>query len=215
MSLKETLVYKSKKHIYFCYVENDEFDSKIAVNLKNHFDKRRFRVYYPRHDEDINTKIAIGIENAGIVLVFASSSLQTSKSASKLLNYADQTKTPILNIKHIDNFQGNGWLGAILASTNNCSTDFNEILEKIISMKINTNDLILQRNEKNESHEMKKHLFNGGTEMGNVYATYQQFGRTFLMKIQVFQSLLNSIGKELNLSLVFRFRSRQSIWSRT
>ncbi|CAF4538676.1 unnamed protein product, partial [Rotaria magnacalcarata] len=39
-------------------------------------------------------KIANGIENAAVILVFPSSSLQMSKTGSKLLNYADQTKTP-------------------------------------------------------------------------------------------------------------------------
>ena len=79
------------KHIYFCYANKNEFDSTIAADLKKRFDKRRFRVYYPRQNEDINMTIATGIENAAIVLVFPSQSLQTSKTASKLLNYAEQT----------------------------------------------------------------------------------------------------------------------------
>jgi len=173
------------KHIYFCYANKNEFDSTIAADLKKRFDKRRFRVYYPRQNEDINMTIATGIENAAIVLVFPSQSLQTSKTASKLLNYADQTKTPLFNIKHREDFQGKGWLGTILASATSCSTDFNEILNNLTSLKINTNDLILERNENNQPQEMQRHLFYGGTEKGNVFASFKQAGQEFPMKLQV------------------------------
>ncbi|CAF4759238.1 unnamed protein product, partial [Rotaria socialis] len=50
-------------------------------------------------------KIANGIENAAVILVFPSSSLQMSKTGSKLLNYADQTKTPLLSINIYEDFQ--------------------------------------------------------------------------------------------------------------
>ena len=178
---------KEQKHIFFAYAEKDQFDSEVVAKLKNNFNKRRFRIYYPKEHEDTNTKIATGIENAAVVLVFPSPSLQMSKSASKLLNYADQTKTPIFNIKHCEGFQAKSWLGAILAYAKNCSTDYDDIMESLISSGINTNDLILQRGEQNEPHEMQKHLFYGGTKKGNVFATYNQYGLEFLMKLKVFE----------------------------
>lgn len=147
------------------------------------------RVHHPGHDEDINSKIANGIKNAAVVLVFPSRSLQMLKTGSKLLNYADQTKTPILNIKTHENFQPRDWLGAILALTRSASTDFNEVLKSLISMEIQTNTLVLERDEKTEPQPTEKHLFHGGTRSGNVVATYKQFGKEFSMEFEVFSKL--------------------------
>ena len=180
---------QEKKHIYFAYAEKDESDVEVVEKLKKHFIQRRLRVYHPRDDEDINTKIANGIKNAAVVLVFPSRSLQMSKTASKLLNYADQTKTPILNIKIHESFQPRDWLGAILAPTRSASTDFNEVLKSFISMETQTNNLVLERDEKNEPQPIEKHLFHGGTGSGNVIATYHQFGEEFPMELEVLNTL--------------------------
>ncbi|CAF2614779.1 unnamed protein product [Rotaria sp. Silwood2] len=175
---------QEKKHIFFAYAEKDESDVRVAEKLKNHFIQRRLRAYHPRENEDINTKIANGIENAAVVLAFPSLSLQMSKSGSKLLNYADQTKTPILNIKICEDFQPTDWLGAILAPTRSCSTDFNEVMKSLISMGIKTNNLVLERDAKNEPQPIEKHLFYGGTRSGDVTATYHQFGQKFPMEFE-------------------------------
>lgn len=181
--------HEEKKYIFFAYAEKDESDVKVVEKLKNYFIQRRLRVYHPRENEDINTKIANGIKNAAVVLVFPSRSLQMSKTGSKLLNYADQTKTPILNVKIYENFQPRDWLGAILAPARSGSTDFNELMKSIISMGIKTNDLVLERDEKNEPQPIEKHLFHGGTRSGNVSATYHQFGKEFPMEFEVFNKL--------------------------
>ncbi len=180
---------QEKKHIYFAYAEKDESDVKVVEKLKNHFIQRRLRVYHPRENEDINTEIANGVKNAAVVLVVPSRSLQMSKTGSKLLNYADQTKTPILNIKIYENFQPRDWLGAILAPTRSVSTDFNEVMKSLMSMEIQTNNLVLERDEKNEPQPIEKLLFHGGTRSGNVTATYHQFGEEFPMEFEVFNKL--------------------------
>ncbi len=180
---------QEKKHVYFAYAENDESDVKVVEKLKNYFIQRRLRVYHPRENEDINTKIANGIKNAAVVLVFPSRSLQMSKTGSKLLNYADQTKTPIINIKIYENFQPRDWLGAILAPTRSASTDFNEVMKSLISMEIQTNNLVLERDGNNEPQPIEKHLFHGGTRSGNVIAIYHQFGEEFPMEFEVFNKL--------------------------
>ncbi|CAF4115143.1 unnamed protein product, partial [Rotaria sp. Silwood2] len=95
-----------------------------------------------------------------------------SRTGSKLLNYADQTKTAILNIKIYEDFQPTDWLGAILAPTKSCSSDFNEVMKSLISMKIKTSYLVLEKDEKNEPQPIKKHLFHGGTRSGDVVASY-------------------------------------------
>jgi UDP-N-acetylmuramyl pentapeptide synthase len=185
MSSTVTPSRQEKKHIFFCYGEKDESDLKVAA-LKTYFIERRLRVYHPRENEDINTKIAVGIENAAVVLVFSSQSLQMSKSASKILNYADQTKTPLLNIKIYGDFQPTNWLGAILAAAKSCSTDYNEVMKSLISMGIDANNLVLERDEKNRPQEMEKHLFHGGTKSGDVTAIYHQYGQQFPMEFEVF-----------------------------
>jgi uncharacterized protein YukJ len=161
----------------------------VAEQLKNHFIQRRLRVYHPQQNEDINMKIANGIENAAVVLIFPSQSLETSKTGSKLLNYADQTRTPILNIKSCENFQPKGWLGAILAATKSCKNDFNEVMELFISMGIKTDTLVLERDEKNEPKPILKYLFHGGTQSGNMTATYYQYGKNIPMEFEVFNKL--------------------------
>ena len=80
--------------MFFAYAIRNESDVLMAEKLKNCFIQRRLRIYCPRETDDINTNIANGIENATVVLVFSSPSIQMSKTASKLLNYADQTKHP-------------------------------------------------------------------------------------------------------------------------
>ncbi|CAF4114034.1 unnamed protein product [Adineta steineri] len=181
---KVTVPPEEKKHIFFAYAEQDESDIKVAETLKDYFVQRRLRVYHPRENEDINTKIANGIKNAAVVLVLPSHSLQISKTGSKLLNYADQTKTPILNIKIYENFQPKDWLGAILAPTKSVSTDFNELMKSLMSMGIKTNNLVLERDEKNEPQPIAKQLFHGGTGSGNVTATYYYSGQEFQMEFE-------------------------------
>ncbi|CAF4790585.1 unnamed protein product, partial [Rotaria socialis] len=169
---------KPKKHIYFAYMEN-EHDAPLAERLINYFDQRRFRVYFPREKEDLNTKIANGIENAAVVLVFPSLDLQKSKDGSKILNYADQTKVPMLAIKIYKDFQPVDWLGTILALAKYCSNDFDEVIDNLISMKINTSDLILERGEKNEPQPIDEYLFKGDTKSENVKASYHKSGEEF------------------------------------
>ncbi|CAF3943068.1 unnamed protein product [Rotaria sp. Silwood1] len=136
----------------------------------NNFIQRRLRIYCAKANEDVNIKIANGIESAAVVLVFPSPSLQVSKTGSKLLNYADQTKAPILTIKTFEDFQCIGWLGAILAPTKSCSTNFDEVMKSVISMEIKTSSLVLERDEKNEPQPIKEFLFCGGTKSGDLTA---------------------------------------------
>ncbi|CAF3963578.1 unnamed protein product, partial [Rotaria sordida] len=157
----------------------DKSDASAAEKLKKYFVQRRLRFYHPRQNEDINTIIANGIENAAVVLVFPSPSLQVSNVGSKLLNYADQTKTPILTIKICEDFQPVNWLGAILAPTKSCSTDFDEVMQTLISMGIKTSDFVLERGEKNEPQPIEEYLFKGETKSGNLKAKYQQSGKEY------------------------------------
>jgi len=186
--IPETVIspHQAKKHTFFAYEVTDESDALNIEKMKNYFIQRRLRVYCPRETDDINTYIANGIENAAIVLVFSSPSVQKSKVASKLLNYADQTKTPILNVKIHEDFQPTDWLGAILAPAKRCSNDFDEIMKSLISIGIKTNDLVLERDEKNESRPIEKYLFYGGTKSGDVTACYYQYGEEFPMEFEVF-----------------------------
>lgn len=179
----------AKKHIFFAYAEDDETDAAAVEKLKNYFVQRRFRIYHPRPNEDTNTKIANGIEKASTVLVFPSLSFENSKSGSKLLNYADQTKTPILNVTIHEDFQPMSWLGAILAPAKSCSADFDEIIKTLIAMGIKTNELILERGEKNEPQPIEEYLFQGATQSGNLKASYYQSGKEFPMKFKVFNKL--------------------------
>lgn len=179
----------TKKHIFFAYAQDDVSDASLVEKLKDYFIQRRFRVYHPRQNEDINTQIANGIEKAAVVLVFPSLSLETSKSGLKLLNYADQTKTPILNVKIYEDFQPMSWLGTILAPVKTCSSDFDEVMKTLISMGIKTSDLILERGEKNEPQPIEEYLFQGGSELGNLKASYYQSGKEFPMNFQVFNKL--------------------------
>ncbi|CAF5031215.1 unnamed protein product, partial [Rotaria sp. Silwood1] len=148
----------------------------------NNFIQRRLRIYCAKANEDVNIKIANGIESAAVVLVFPSPSLQVSKTGSKLLNYADQTKAPILTIKTFEDFQCIGWLGAILAPTKSCSTNFDEVMKSVISMEIKTSSLVLERDEKNEPQPIKEFLFCGGTKSGDLTASYYQYGKEFPME---------------------------------
>ncbi|CAM4983626.1 unnamed protein product [Rotaria socialis] len=174
----------AKKHIFFAYAKDDESGAPIVKKLKDHFIQRRFRVYHPRQNEDVNTKIADGIEKAAAVLVFPSLALETSKPGLKLLNYADQTKTPIINIKICEDFQPMAWLGAILAPAKSCSTDFDEVIQTMISMGIKTGDLVLERGEKNEPQPIQEYLFQGETNSGNLKASYYQSDKEFPMKFK-------------------------------
>ncbi|CAM4788055.1 unnamed protein product [Rotaria magnacalcarata] len=176
--------YHEKKHIFFAYSEEDESDVLAAETLKNDFIHRRFRVYQSRKNEDINMKIANGIENAAVILVFPSSSLQMSKTGSKLLNYADQTKTPLLSINIYEDFQPKGWLGAILAPTKSCSANFDEVIQSLISLGIKTNYLVLERDEENEPQSLEEYLFYGGTKSGDLSANYNYSGQEFPMEFK-------------------------------
>ena len=184
---------EGKRHIFFVCAENEKSDVEVAEQLKKHFIQRRLRVYHPRENEDINIKIANGIENAAVVLIFPSRSLETSKTGSKLLNYADQTRTPILNINRHENFQPKGWLGAILAPTKSCRNDFNEVMASLISMGIKTDTLVLDREEKNEPQPIPKYLFHGGTKLGNMSATYHYSEKDYPMEFEVFNKLNRKI----------------------
>ncbi|CAF3553948.1 unnamed protein product [Rotaria sp. Silwood1] len=107
-----------------------------------------------------------------------------SKTGSKLLNYADQTKTPILTINIYEDFQPKGWLGAILAPTKSCSTNFDEVIQSLISLGIKTNHLVLERNEENEPQPIEEYLFYGGTKLGDLSANYHYSGQEFLMEFK-------------------------------
>ncbi|CAF1081586.1 unnamed protein product [Rotaria sordida] len=182
----QSVTFNQKKNRYLINLElrqklteEDKSDASAAEKLKKYFVQRRLRFYHPRQNEDINTIIANGIENAAVVLVFPSPSLQVSNVGSKLLNYADQTKTPILTIKICEDFQPVNWLGAILAPTKSCSTDFDEVMQTLISMGIKTSDFVLERGEKNEPQPIEEYLFKGETKSGNLKAKYQQSGKEY------------------------------------
>ncbi|CAF3934103.1 unnamed protein product [Rotaria sordida] len=53
-------------------------------------------------------------------------------------------------------------------------------------MGVKTDNLVLERDEKNEPQLIKKHLFHGGTKSGDVTATYQQFDQEFPMEFEFF-----------------------------
>ena len=163
-----------KKHIFFSYDEKDEVDSAAVQNLKYELNYKRVRIYYPREIEDINTIIAQGVENAAVVLVFASPALQSSKNGSKILNYADQIKVPLLTIKHLPEFQPKNWLGAILAAARNSPPDIEEVMNTFALMQINTSELTLEEDEKNQPRQAETPLFHGGTKLGNMTAFYSQ-----------------------------------------
>jgi hypothetical protein len=175
----------ARKYIFFSYEESDETDSYAADSIKQALIERRIRVYQPRKDGNINSAIANGIENAAVVLVFASSSLQHSKNGSKILNYADQRKTPILHIKHIPNFQPIEWLGAILAAQKTCSSVFNDVMNSLNSLGIKMEEVTLNDGETNDFVEDSEHLFHGGTNVGNIVADYTQFHEKFPMEFEV------------------------------
>ncbi|CAF3651635.1 unnamed protein product [Rotaria sp. Silwood1] len=92
----------------------------------------------------------------------------------------------IVDQKICEDFQPTDWLGAILAPTSSCSADFNEVMKSLISMGIKTNNLVLERDEKNEPQPIEKHLFYGGTRSGDVTATYHQFGQQCPMEFEFF-----------------------------
>ena len=179
----------AKKHIFLAYAEDDEFDVSAVEKVRNYFVQRRFRLYHPRKNEDINTQIANGIERAAMILVFPSPSLEESKSGSKLLNYADQNKTPILSVVIPEDYQPMNWLGAVLAPAKSCSTDFDQIMQSLIELGIKTSDLVLDRGEKNEPQPIEESLFQSGTESGNVEASDFQSGKQFPMTFKVWTIL--------------------------
>ncbi|CAF1232655.1 unnamed protein product [Adineta ricciae] len=174
----------AKKHIFLAYAENDESDAAMVQKVKNYFIQRRFRVYHPRKNEDVNTQIANGIEKAAVVLVFSSLSFEKSKSGLKLLNYADQNKTPILSVKIDEDYLPLNWLGAILAPAKSCSNNFDEIMQSLASLEIKTSDLVLERGEKNEPQVVEEILFQGGAESGNLKASFYESGKEFPMKFK-------------------------------
>lgn len=178
-----------KKHVFFAYAEDDESDASAVEKLKNCFVQRRFRVYHPKQNKDINTQIADGIEKAAVVLVFPSLSFENSKSGSKLLNYADQTKAPILSVNIHEDFQPMTWLGAILAPKKSCSAAFDDVLQSLVSMGVKTNDIVLGRGEEDESQSIEEYLFQGDSKSGNLKASYYQSGKEFPMKFKVFHKL--------------------------
>lgn len=176
---------KVKKHIFFAYADDDESDVLVVEKLKNSFIQQRFRVYQSRKNDDINVKIANGIENAAVILVFPSTALQTSKTGSKLLNYADQTKTPMLTINIYETFQPTGWLGAILAPTTSCSAKLDEVIQSLTLLGIKTNLLVLDRDEELKSQFIEDYLFYGGSKSGNVRASYHYSGQEYPMEFKV------------------------------
>ncbi|XP_065651880.1 uncharacterized protein LOC136079653 [Hydra vulgaris] len=161
-----------KKHIYFLCDEKDKQGIAVAEQIKSELSDMRMRIYCPRKNEDVNTTIAQGIDNACVVLVFSSPSLESSKNGSKILNYADQTKTPIINIKLLNGFQAKKWLGAILAAARTCSTKIEDILKTF--ELIGVNGLTLEENETNKPFEFETPFFSGGTKLGNMSAFYYQ-----------------------------------------
>ncbi|XP_065651879.1 uncharacterized protein LOC101241070 [Hydra vulgaris] len=162
-----------QKHIFFLCDDKDSLET--VKRLKNELNDRRIRVYYSQENDNVNTDIAQGVENAGLVLVFASPFLESSKKGSKILNYADQIKIPILNVKHFPGFQPKNWLGAILAAAKNVTADVEDILRTILLLGIKETTITLKENEKNQPFPVETPLFTGGTILGNMTAYYFQY----------------------------------------
>ncbi|XP_012565213.2 uncharacterized protein LOC101241070 [Hydra vulgaris] len=164
-----------QKHIFFLCDDKDSYSLETVKRLKSELNDRRIRVYYSQENDNVNTDIAQGVENAGLVLVFASPFLESSKKGSKILNYADQIKIPVLNVKHFHGFQPKNWLGAILAAAKNVTADVEDILKTVSLLEIIETTITLKENEKNEPHPVETPLFTGGTNLGNMTAYYFQY----------------------------------------
>ena len=80
----------TRKHVLFCYAEEDEFCLKEVIKLRQEFTQNRLRVYNPKNKNDVNVMISDGVENANLLICFPSIYMQKSKIVSKIMNYADQ-----------------------------------------------------------------------------------------------------------------------------
>lgn len=176
----------SKKYIFLSCAKNDDVDVTALNDLRKNLIQQKLRIYQPPQNENINTAIANGIENAALVLIFPSLAFQESKECFKILNYADQRKTPILSINHILNYKPSGWLGVILAAHKSCECKIQSVMAVIKSMHLNMDKLLIQDGENNRFFDDRaKPFFHGSTKDGNMTAVYMQSGRTFPMDIEV------------------------------
>jgi hypothetical protein len=184
-----------RKHILLCYSEEDESSLKAVNKLRNEFRNNRLRVYNPKDGNDVNTMIANGVENSQIIICFPSKLMQSSKVSSKIMNYADQTKTSLINIKNSDGFEPTDWLGAILAPAPSCQANFTEIIKLFASMKVDTKSFLLERDEKADSFNdiPTTDLFWGGSKSGNITAVYYYLDVEYNMELEV--KILNCMKK--------------------
>ena len=176
-----------RKHILLCYSEEEESSLKAVNKLRNEFRNNRLRVYNPKDGNDVNTMIANGIENSQIIICFPSKSMQNSKVSSKIMNYADQTKTSMINIKNSDGFEPTDWLGAILAPAPCCQANFTEIIKLFASMKIDTKSFLLERDEKFDccNDIPTTDLFLGGSKSGDITVAYYYLDVEYNMEFEV------------------------------
>ena len=192
----------SKKYIFLSCASNDDVGVKAMNALREKLIQQRLRIYQPQQNENINILIANGIENAALLIIFPSLSFQKSKDCFKILNYADQRKTPILAVNHIT-FKPIGWLGVILAAYKACKCEIEDVMATIKTIDIKTEHILLQKGEKNGYFiDESKPFFHGSTKGKNLIANYTQFEKKFPMDLEValvlkFLSSLSSIREGL------------------
>ena len=177
----------SKQHIFLSCASNDDVDVKALNGLREQLIQKRLRIYQPQQNENINTSIAIGIENAALVIIFPSPAFQQSKDCFKILNYADQKKTPILAVNHVLTFKPIGWLGVILAAYKSCKCTIEDVMAMIKTIQIKLDQVLLKDGEANGVwSDESKPFFHGSTKDGNLVASYMQNGESFPVDLEVF-----------------------------
>ena len=175
----------SKKYIFLSCASNDDVDVMAMNALREKLIQKRLRIYQSQQNENINILIANGIENAALLIIFPSLAFQQSKACFKILNYADQKKTPILAVNHIT-FKPIGWLGVILAAYKACKCEIEDVMATIKAIQIKTEQILLKEGEKNENFiDESKPFFHGSTKDKNMVANYTQNKKKFPMDLEV------------------------------
>lgn len=183
---------QKRQHLFFVY-DKKELEVKYAIaELKKLLRAEKFRIFRDSalsKPELVNQCIAKGVENAAAILVVASEGIQSSRTASKILNYADQRRTLIVEIDGITIFQASGWLGVILAAVKHCTHDYNDVLETLTGAGVRMDQI--KHEEEVETKDVQaddqdeETLYYGGSAAGTIEAFYIYGSERYDMSFEV------------------------------
>eukprot|EP00049_Salpingoeca_infusionum_P022833 m.9052 g.9052 ORF g.9052 m.9052 type:complete len:780 (-) comp5418_c0_seq1:3012-5351(-) len=181
-----------KQHVYVACSDvpgEVEFAQGLATVLQSTLSVRSYKT---GADDSLNDAIAHGIEHAAAVLVLCSSDFQDDKGCSKLINYADQRKVPLVHVR-INGFQPSSWLGALLAAAPSIDvrSEFDSVnsgqaavkIYSVVEQAISSMDTVKMEVGEEPMTFVEPFFKGAGRQLD---AKYYQFGKGHAMDFELF-----------------------------